>query len=118
ARVRDALGGGQSDALEPALLEGRDLARGLVDGHAAVLGNGHAGRVIAPVLEALEPLHEERKTLPVAEIGHDAAHAASYAARGRRDAEKDREPKPTEGRSFGTLRLSPIRVLLGTLPPR
>ncbi len=40
----------------------------------AALGHGHAGRVIAPVLEALEAFQDERRGLPAPRVADDAAH--------------------------------------------
>jgi hypothetical protein len=38
------------------------------------LEDGYARRVIAPVLEAFEALHEDGRRFPVAEVPDDSAH--------------------------------------------
>ena len=39
--------------------------------------HGHAGRVVAAVLEALEPLHDDADRVLVADVADDAAHGVS-----------------------------------------
>ena len=50
---------------------------GLVHAQRAVLDHGHAGRVIAAVLEPLQPLHQDRHAVAPADVSDDPAHACS-----------------------------------------
>ena len=61
------------------------LARPLLDEEVAgVVDQGDAGRVVAAVLEPLEPLDEERARLPRTGVADDAAHAVRSSVRRRR----------------------------------
>src|SRR5205823_14792181 len=76
ARVRDAeppLPG----MLEQPGLELADLARGLHDLEPALGVHRHARRVVAPILEALDALDQDRQAIPMADVADDAAHVTT-----------------------------------------
>jgi methyl coenzyme M reductase gamma subunit len=59
---------------EEHLLQLGDLPGFLAHQQVAVLGHGDPGRVVAAVLQPLEPLDEQRRDLLVADVSHDPAH--------------------------------------------
>src|SRR5262249_33078393 len=56
------------------LLQPVELALGLDRREARVVDHHHPRRVVAPVLQAGEPVDEERYHLPAAHVAHDSAH--------------------------------------------
>ena len=66
-------------------LEVDQLARPLLDEQVTgVIDEGDAGRVVAAVLEALEPFDEDGARLPGTGVTDDAAHSGLPLARARR----------------------------------
>ena len=59
----------------------RELAGALLDEQRAVVEEGDAGGVVAAVLEAPQPLDQDRAGLPGAGVADDAAHAGTNSSR-------------------------------------
>ena len=95
ARVGQA-DGGVGRAIGDRCAQIRELAGLLLDEQGAlVIDEGDPGRVVAAVLEALQPLDEDRSRLPRSRVSDDAAHPSGPPVRARR------RPPAGGGDSFG-----------------
>ena len=73
ARVGDAQRPLQRFARQDAL-EGGDLPHTPAHLEAAVVNHRHARRVVAPIFEPLEPVHENRDGVPATDVSDDSTH--------------------------------------------
>ena len=74
ARVTDAGGGQKIGVVFQLGLQCRQLARRLHHLEAARLLEGHAGRIVAPVFQTMQPLHQKGNGRTMPAVANDSAH--------------------------------------------
>ena len=56
------------------------LAFALVDAQRSIAHHGQPGRVVPPVLEAMQPFHQNRRRVLASDVAHDSTHAQPLSA--------------------------------------